>query len=316
MYNEERKSKFISEISANSVKVYTSLFNSFERFEESEDKDLCEFTTEEVHTVLEDRFVATTTSLKSLFTHLKKYVRWCSKQGYPVGNGVLDFDPLKAPPTQKIKSCMVGSPDQLQEVLDKGFAPVGDQTMDCVYRCYVWLCFMGIPKNKVLDVKISDVDTSESRVCFDGMDYVIPTQATKTFQIASTAKGFNYSHPHYPDKTMYMERVPGDMLFRGVRSAKLSNATIHEIVKAHFASAGLNFNYDLIARSGLFFQNNYIENISGTSSLLAQWVEKEVEIKLAKNPKSDFAKKNKSYLKKAIQKEYEDWLFYFRSSSK
>ena len=113
-----------------------------------------------------------------------------------------------------------------------------------------------------------------------------------------------------------MERVPGEMLFGGVRSAKLSNATIHEIVKAHFAPAGLNFNYDLIARSGLFFQNNYIENISGTSSLLDRWVDKEVETKLSKNPKSDFAQKNKSYLKKAIQKEYEDWLFYFRSSSK
>ena len=133
MYNEERKLRFISEKkSASTRDNCISIFNAFEEFEDREEKDLCEFSTEDVNVVLESRFRASASSLKAIFTTLRAYVRWCSEQGFSISDGILNFNSLKSAPAKKISSCMVSSPKHLQQILDEAFDPCEKKTMDVV----------------------------------------------------------------------------------------------------------------------------------------------------------------------------------------
>lgn len=82
MYNEERKREFINEFYANedSIDVYVSMFNNAALFENKLNKDLSEFTTDEIEAMYTDIQSASVKYLSSLNSLFSKYVGWLGVQ--------------------------------------------------------------------------------------------------------------------------------------------------------------------------------------------------------------------------------------------
>lgn len=88
-------------------------------------------------------------------------------------------------------------PKHLQAILDKSFHPLESETVDCVYRCYLWMAFAGMEEANALEVKVSEIDFGPMLIEHGGKSYEIYREAIPAFRMACEATEFMYEHPNY-----------------------------------------------------------------------------------------------------------------------
>lgn len=259
MYNEERKNNFISSMYKSDV-YSKSVFNTTAPYEEDAGKDLCELPIEVLQPLVNSKFGSSTHAVTSLISFFRAYVAWCKDQGYPTCN---DTDKLKTVTEQKVKRVMVGSPAHLESILNKVFEPVDRETVDCLYRCYLWMAFSGLEEAETVNVRVDEVDFDTMTIEHDGKSYEIYREALPAFKMACNATQFRYINANYATdkREQYRNRYVGEYLFRGIRSAQVGLSALRSFVAKKFKASGVEITYSKIRLSGMFYKVYEMERI-------------------------------------------------------
>ncbi len=259
MYNEDRKREFLKERQASTVYL-ESIFNTAGKYEREAGKDLCELPQETLQTMLNRDYGKRKRTVHVALSYFRSYVSWCKEQGYPTSDGIYN---IELQMDEKTRRFMVASPKHLQTILDKVFSPVEEVTVDCVYRCYLWMLFAGMKEADALEVKVGEVNLSSMLIEHGGKTYELYREAAPAFHVACEAKEFRYKHPKYE---MIRARFPGEYLMRGIRSEKIVLETINKTLKKKFKSNGMELTQGSIRLSGVFYRTYEMERISGVAN--------------------------------------------------
>lgn len=256
MYNEERKKAYLAK--ATNKKNAVMRFNEIEPFEERLGKDLCEMSKEELQSIADQALGVLPSSLVVSVDIIVSYRKWCEKNGYAVFP--LEY-PIRLDPTKRIRQCMVPSPKELQTILDETFDPPGRETVDCLYRCFFWMAFAGIPsREEALNVKTEEVDLENLIIRHGGLLYELDYLALPSFRIACTVDSFFYEHPKYR-KLIRRKRMESPYLMRSLRSKKISRGAFQKALHDHLTKyeKGARISYHRVWYSGLFYRAYQME---------------------------------------------------------
>ena len=313
MYNEEQKKRFINDVAPESIKVirvYNTLFEATEKFEENWDADICTRTKEELSPVLEQITGLRVQSRWLRVGILKKYVNWCKINNI---EGVCDdILTMEISGLYKVKTQLVGNPTQLDKYLDEIFEPVDDETVDIIYRCYFWLAYAGMQEADMMEVKCSDVNLSKMKVTYKGSEYEIYKEAYNAFKKCLELNMFTIKHPNYTKKA-YIDRAGGDLLLRGVKGnvsvysirSRISRATKQKIESGETKVRLTHFRAWI---SGVFYRVRLLE-LAGMEPDFSGVVHQKMDGKEYKiNPKSHVTLEHKKTRKEfEFLEDYQRW---------
>ncbi len=259
MYNEEQKKQFIEKYagSLNTAAVAMRLFNEIEKYEIAWGADFCTKTAKELQPVIDEVAGLRTKSHWMTLTILREYVKWCRAMKVPDAcDGMLH---IKMVGIDKVKKQMVGSPMHLQTVLDIIFDKESEETIECLYRCYLWMAYVGMDEADTVLLNNADVDLTKMAIFYKGERFPIYREAVPAFNNAVSLSCFRYIHPHYEEKEVYMDRIPSDLVMRGIKS--IANIyTMREVISRKNAAAvkngdtNMQISYQRVKMSGLFYQ--------------------------------------------------------------
>lgn len=183
MYNKERKQLFIDHDGG--TESYGTLmmvvFNACEKLESLYNKDVCEFAYNEVmslYTAAIPHAVATRINYTSV---LKRYCTWCIQRGYIETNA---FDGLDIDNTYSydgIQYQLIKDPKMLKERLEILYPDLDRVSSEHLRIGIVWALYMGVPKNKIMNIKIADVNLNDNILMVADKEYKIPLEAKPLF---------------------------------------------------------------------------------------------------------------------------------------
>lgn len=301
MYNEERKLKFLAEIN-DSSNYSRSIFNNAAPIEEKNNLDLCELPSDILQSLFNSSFGTSTKSTSIAISFVKKYILWCKDNGFNVceDDGILN---IKIDTTEKIRRTMVASPQHLAHILDAAADPLDANTMDCVYRCFLWLAFSGFSDKEALEVKVSEVDFDSLLIHHNGKSLELYREAVPTFKKACEATEFVYVHSNY---TTVRPRFEGDKLLRGVRSNGIKTSTILNWITHKLGPIGYELTCKKLYYSGIYYKMYEAERYGVEPNFDGLIFER------LENTKKEYHKnytRNKAVgnIRKTLMDDYENW---------
>lgn len=247
MYNEDRKTAFIEE-TRSSADFGKSIFRTTHPYEQQAGQDLCELPAEVLQEIANSNFGSRTRTMDSTIAFLRSYVTWCKENGYHTCDGIYS---VQTQMDEKMKRYMVASPKHLQAVLDKVFSPVEGETVDCIYRCYLWMAFSGLEEPETVEVKVDEIDFGSMLIEHGGKSFELYREAAPAFRMACEATEFKYQHPRYEQ---IRKRFPGEYLMRGIRSEKIKSTTVRSVIQKAFKANEIELTYNKIRMSGVFYR--------------------------------------------------------------
>lgn len=256
MYNDELKRRFINQYTKSDAMASNCvyLFNHFEKYELEWGADLCTQSTEKLQTAIDNLFGLRKQSSWARITILREYVKWCISEDIAgVCDGMLH---IKDVGLNKVRMLSVASPAHLQQYLDKLFAPIEDKTTDCIYRCYLWLAYCGMPEDHVLNVTCGDVNFDNMSVRYYDDEIPLYREAFSVFRVCATTDYFNHGTPGNPGYRQ-VSRVPGNELMRGVRTMPDVSAMKVKLAKRasdKFGKDGMRISFERARLSGIFYR--------------------------------------------------------------
>lgn len=234
MYNSERKERFLAEFtnSENVRNAYRLIFRQTEKTEAALDKDVCEMTPDdEGCRELATKLVSFRGESKDKRLYLlKQYVRWCVREGIPGASEAF----LGVQPSWfvRIREKMVGSSADMLRHLNEAFEKPEAKTVDIVFRCFLWLGFMGLDEDDAVGLKIGGVDIRSGTVIVETEEerktYPIPDEAAADFSLCRSLDFF------YRFSAVYLapapiQRTPSVQFLRGIRSETTRDYLAHAI---------------------------------------------------------------------------------------
>lgn len=226
MYNTELKEKFVKQFtdSISTREACLKLFNKFEPYETEWGSDLCTQSAETLNPIINGLVGFRVTSKNYCMSILSNYVQWCIDNNVPGAcDGVLHVKPDNI---ETVKRQTVRNPKHLQKYLNEICVPESMQTTDNTIRCFYWLAYAGMKEEDIFKVRTTDVHLDRMEVVYDGEPYNIYKEGLGAFNNCVNLKQFVYTNPNYTeDKIIYKDRVPGDILIRGIKGT-LSEKTM------------------------------------------------------------------------------------------
>jgi len=264
MYNEEMKTRFIKETAKTdyTIRSYESIFNTFEPYEVAWGDDLCTRTAEELTPIVE-KIVGIRTRSKALrISMLKNYVKWCIDHGYPNAiNGISEIDRLGL---DKIKNMTVANPLHLQACMDLVFEKEDEQTVDNIYRAYLWMAYGGMPQAEAVNVLKTEVHFETMEIIHGDYDIPIYREGLKAISNCVNLKQFAFKHPRYVSR-IFKQRAPDKELLTGLQSRPDVNILKVELSSrfkksTDAGSTKMRLSYKRVWLSGLFYRVKTIED--------------------------------------------------------
>lgn len=253
MYNEERKEKFITNYTGSPKSAYyvRAIFKKFEPYEEDVwHEDLCMQSKEVLEPIINSQTGARMESAERALIVLKEYVKWCARNSIQTSDGVFG---VRVDVVEAVKEQMVASPLHLQKKLDELFNNEDEQTMDCLYRAYIWMAYAGLTDTEALEVEVNEVDLSDLVIRHNEKVYQLYKEAKKTFEQACNLTQFKYKHKNY-DTALVNPRVPGTKLMRGIKSDVMKLSTLRSVITKKTAANDMKLSYKKIFYSGIFYR--------------------------------------------------------------
>lgn len=310
MYNAEQKQAFIFKKypSASTQKYLTQIFNKFEKFEEAHNKDLACLSVEVLQPLINDFSGVRGKSTDVVLNLLKEYVRWCIANGYEATNGIFE---VKIDAVEKIKIQMVPSPLTLLNRLNEYFDITEKETIDITYRVFLWMAFSGLTDKDAIRVTSENIDLDNSRINFEGHSYEIYEESKEDFKKALCLTDFLYEHPNYSTRK---QRVSGNVLIRGVRSATVDLMSLRPIInkkvtekqnakgeKSDTSKNGLT--YKKLRLSGAFYRA-YIRESKGIPVDFSTYIAEEMERKEQSKKYTTTATRTYTVIANLLEREY------------
>ena len=265
MYNEELKTRFISECvdKETSKQRALRLFALSEPFEVGLNTDICAMLEDDLKSAIEATVSARLGTQTADMSILRKYARWCIENSVPGAcNNLLQKQDVDY---KKLREVMVSGPRQLQDYLDQAFPPESDCKQYNLCRCYFWMAFMGLDENAAAQITTENVDLKSLTVRFGGKEYPIYKESLPVLRHLCTANSFIYDFGRYET---VIERHHGSKILRGTMGANEVNLdSIRRLafkrVHATFSASEekISLRYQSIMLSGVFYRM-YKEELS------------------------------------------------------
>lgn len=313
MYNDELKKDFIdSVINSKSRKdVALMCFAATQRYEENLDADLCTFSKDELREVLSQIIGVRSSGEVTRLSVLRLYAQWCKEKQYPgASDALLNVTPDTS---ERFASQYVKDPDDLRLILNTVFGSDDDRSIDCVYKGFFWLAFIGVPEEYSVKITIDDVDLTNHVVVFNDGDvireYRIYKEALPVMRNLVMLDAFEVVHPLYATNIKHKPRFCSNQLLRGLNS----NKTIRDLRRISFdkmnASGSFivksrSITYSRVLMSGEFYRMWCIER-STKGCNAADVSFKEYIRRLPGN--EEISQKLLSHKDRFMRKDYEKW---------
>jgi hypothetical protein len=266
MYHAEQKTRFIKDYSTKiSVRDWAkSLFERIQPFEEERGADFCTFDLETTQQVFESVASVSKQGRGALRSVLRGYCRWCREHGV---EGVTDAtEQIDVMASDAMRRKTVRNPRHLQAFLDVLCVPESEQTSDNNFRSYYWLAYSGLGDEEIFRVTTDEVDFLNAVVRHGGREYPIYREAVPALRNCVELSAYRYLNPNYTE-AIWRDRVPGNILLRGVRSTPTVG-----IIRVDFAKrekkavaegkTDMQLSYRRIWLSGVFYRM-YEDELAG-----------------------------------------------------
>lgn len=263
MYNETTKRAFISTLSSKqNVLLATSLFNNIEIFEQESGKDISLFTAEALQKVqFKIGGSKTYSSRQQDASTLRSYLDWAFRHSIcstNMSSYVLQAMDINA------NTVLVSSPLHLQFQLDTVFASEVEDTVDLLSRGFIWMAYMGIPKEDTIQITDSHVceygENKEKVISYNGILYKIPTEACITINKLCILKYLTSTTSS--GVVRKFDRVQGNVLLRG--TTRLNHITV-EYLRTRITRKSKEYrlskvlSYASLYKSGVFYRQYMLE---------------------------------------------------------
>lgn len=321
MYNEKIKERFLQEVDVTNraIDSYRRTFERAAALEKQLGKDLCEFSTEEFIQLAGEVGGASTHSLYSRLSDLKRYIRWVSDNRElrlsPNMPLLLTQEKDIAGITDAYRERYVKDPKGLKEFLDRldetNDTPPDFLGLNKIRRVLFWLAFSGIQKEDVENIKESDVDIKHKMIAYNSDVYPIYYPAIKDFQDLLGMKTMS-SKKTSKKIVVQMPRADGDLLLRG--EAQPSFQSISTNFRIYIAEATRRdpstkrLTYEKVRMSGIFYEAYSEELQTGIEPNFNVQAERELE-RGATWPTLDSEQKSVRIMRRAhlMRKDYRKW---------
>ena len=213
MYNNDLKQRFITEEQQNGRYMFgfIAFFRHCEAFEVELDADIYTFNAEQLTRVLNGRTNTRKSGLVTDISLVRRYVKWCLANGI---EGVSDASlSLTTKEVDNMRKCTVKSPEDLNDYLEKVFAPVYQNTSDDVLRGFLWLAFSGVMEEDAVCLTTDCVDFDSMLIRYNGQEYPIYKQSIGALSNCVHNTRFAFHHPNYVS-TAYRQRSDSNYLLR------------------------------------------------------------------------------------------------------
>lgn len=258
MYNPELKERFIAEAtqSEHTALVYRRIFEITEAFEEKLQKDICEMDSQSGRPLADAITNVSGESIEKRLSLVKQYVRWCVRNGVP---GATDsFLGVVPNPFSQIRKRMVSGPIMMRDYLNLVFDWPGELTVHNVFRCLMWLGFMGVAADRAYTLSANDVDLERRIVRVDDMICEIPDEAMPEFRNCVMQTGF-FRVVNRGKTAQMTPRASGNLLLRSlVEGANPENIKIRISINQRAAEESgktdKRLSYEHARLSGFFYR--------------------------------------------------------------
>jgi len=216
MYNEEMKRQFIKSYtkSLHTAESARLIFDALEPYEKGWGADFCTRSSSELQPVLDNILGIRMRSKWSDIIMLREYSKWCMLAEHPGAcDGIMGVNTVGL---DKIRKQMVASPLHLQRYFDEVFDAESEETLDNIYRCFLWMAYGGLVEEDTLNVKASNVNLSELNIVLNDIEYPLYREAIPAFKNAISLTSFIHRHPKYI-KPVRKDRAQGETIMRGIR---------------------------------------------------------------------------------------------------
>ena len=222
MYNEDLKHRFISD-TAMERNLSLSCFRATAPCEEELGRDLCTMTADELKPALQAACgnKVRKESRDRMFRAAMAYYKWCLDHEIDGAVRMPDIDRQEL--IDVSDNFIIRSPAHLQKCLDEVFDPESEETVDNVYRCYLWMLYGGLDNEHALMLKAENILFDRLRAEIDGEAAVIYPEAIPCVKNCVYLKQFQYKHPLYTNP-VWRDRTPGEYILRGVRATYNTNS--------------------------------------------------------------------------------------------
>lgn len=257
MYHAERKSRFAEQYDVRDTRVTVeSMFRSIAPYEEKYGKDVSEMSVAELQYTIDHAFAVKTISKYSKLRYLDKYIGWCSLNGFQNVTDAIKH--ISTASIDKVRQQLTSNPMHLQRCLDIAFAPVEDETIDIIYRCYLWLGYMEFPEDRIAELTREHLDFNGHVLVFNDHMYTIYQESEKAFRKAAELTEFNYHHDS-PSYDIRRSRYMSNGLIRGIKGdfqALTIRPKIASRVReyANSDTPVFQLSYKRLATSGMFYR--------------------------------------------------------------
>lgn len=264
MFNQEVKDAFIEQFSESEPvrKRCLLVFNKIGITEEALGKDMSLFTNDEMSEALAEKASLRRSTLYQTTRIINEYLKWMRGRGERV---VCDcVSELDDNVVQNYRNKMVFGIENLLELFDLIFGNFCEDGVYIIYRCYLWLAFIGVNIDEVNDIRTRDVDLDYMRVIVNGREYPLYKESIEDFRKAKTLKEFRMMNTMFPDKEIMMQREDGDRLLRKLKKSGMGKnnenrglgSTLTRYTKAAIDSGKtkVKLSYSNVKLSGLFYR--------------------------------------------------------------
>lgn len=216
--------KFISEQYKGDSSAMQSAYSVLRRADDLASEfgvDVTMLDTERLQRVIDAISGAKKQSADAIMNVLKRYDSWRKRNGLNTSGNISG---VNADLCKSILDGMVASPNHLNKVLDCVFDGVKSQSIDAVYRAFLWLCFCGIRDTEAILVTTKDIDFKKNKISFGGCEFRMYEQAVSDIAFAAFAEELVESRTREgaPVKRV-CRRDEGDLILRGKATTKLSD---------------------------------------------------------------------------------------------
>ena len=245
MYNEEQKLQFLTTRTCKTYEQYRAFFNVIADKETLAQKDLADFTSDELIKYLGGRSAAAS-SLKNLVSMVTQYQKWCVGCGLTQTVSAKEIAPEDLSNTAQF---LVSSPRDLQERFDQTFYPENEETIDCLLRLFGWCAFVGIPQDLVTKIQNEDVQI-DARVIRAGSEYYhMPPQAVISMRQCVEFPKFKIALSN--GKFICRKRRDNQNVFRAIKTECFSAEYLGHWFGTRNRSA---LTYARVQTSGMFYR--------------------------------------------------------------
>lgn len=275
MYNRHIKREYLSKVNESQLQFEIMLFNKLDKFEKENGCDIAQIDLDDIMRILCKLYKQKEFKYRALLSIINYKTWYFSNTNSGVGSQLFSDEYYELiSDINDIRFRMVSSPYFMGKYLNSIFDPIEFNTIDNIYRCAIWLIYIGVDEKELVNISIDDVDLFHRVITVNGQDRKILDEAFDSIKncVESTSYYVNLGGRRVAKELM--DRRGGRQLLRSYRENSPSEAAFLETLKkAHYrksvkSTTSKRMTFSSIRDSGLFYSIRKAEIEEGDYSKL------------------------------------------------